>query len=82
MSPRLPRLTAKEVRHKLEVHGFEVVRQHGSHMILRDPEGRRVTLPSHAGKILHPKILELILDDAGLSEADFGPQTGASAAAR
>jgi predicted RNA binding protein YcfA (HicA-like mRNA interferase family) len=49
MSPRLPRVTAGEVQRVLEKHGFEVIRQRGSHRILRDPLGRRVTLPYHAG---------------------------------
>ena len=71
MSPRLPRVTAGEVQRVLEKHGFEVVRQRGSHRILRDPLGRRVTLPYHAGKILHPKILAAIMEDAGLSGKDF-----------
>jgi predicted RNA binding protein YcfA (HicA-like mRNA interferase family) len=55
----------------LEKHGFQVVRQRGSHRILRDPLGRRVTLPCHSGQILHPKILAAIIEDTGLSEADF-----------
>jgi predicted RNA binding protein YcfA (HicA-like mRNA interferase family) len=59
------------VQRVLEQRGFQVVRQRGSHMILRDPLGRRVTLPSHSGKILHPKILAMIIEDAGLSEEDF-----------
>ena len=71
MSPRLPRVTAGEVQRVLEKHGFEVVRQQGSHRILRDPLGRRVTLPYHAGKTLHPKILAAIMEDAGLSGKDF-----------
>ncbi len=71
MNSRVPRLTAHELQPVLEKHGFEVVRQHGSHRILRDARGRRVTLPYHAGKIIHPKIVELIIKDAGLSEADF-----------
>jgi predicted RNA binding protein YcfA (HicA-like mRNA interferase family) len=71
MSPRLPRVTAGEVQRVLEKHGFEVVRQRGSHRILRDPLGRRITLPYHAGKILHPKILAAIMEDAGLSGEDF-----------
>jgi predicted RNA binding protein YcfA (HicA-like mRNA interferase family) len=40
-------------------------------MILRDPLGRRVTLPYHPRKILHPKILAAIMEDAGLTEADL-----------
>jgi len=71
MSPRLPRMTAREVQRVLERRGFQVVRQRGSHMILRDQQGRRVTLPSHQGKILHPRILAAIVEDAGLSLADL-----------
>jgi predicted RNA binding protein YcfA (HicA-like mRNA interferase family) len=71
MNPRLPRLSAREVQRVLEKRGFRVVRQRGSHRILRDDMGRRVTLPCHSGKIIHPKILETIMDDAGLTEHDF-----------
>jgi predicted RNA binding protein YcfA (HicA-like mRNA interferase family) len=71
MNPRLPRLTAREVQRLLEKRGFQVVRQRGSHKIMRNPEGRRVTLPCHPGKILHPKILATILEYAGLSETDL-----------
>jgi predicted RNA binding protein YcfA (HicA-like mRNA interferase family) len=71
MSPRLPRLTAREVQRVLEKRGFRVVRASASHWILRDSLGRRVTLPYHAGRTLHPKILGMIMEDAGLTEADF-----------
>jgi predicted RNA binding protein YcfA (HicA-like mRNA interferase family) len=71
MNPRLPRVTAGEVQRVLEKRGFQVVRQRGSHRILRDSVGRRVTLPSHVGKIIHPKILAMIMGDAGLTSADF-----------
>ena len=39
----------------------------GSHKIYRNPEGRRTTVPFHAHKILHPKLLKSILNEAGLS---------------
>jgi predicted RNA binding protein YcfA (HicA-like mRNA interferase family) len=71
MSPRLPRVTAGEVQRVLEEHGFQVVRQRGSHRILRDPLGHRVTLPYHAGKTLHPKILAAMMEEAGLFGEDF-----------
>jgi predicted RNA binding protein YcfA (HicA-like mRNA interferase family) len=29
--------------------------------------GKRVTVPFHVGKILHPKLLKSILSDAGIS---------------
>ena len=36
-------------------------------MIFRNAEGRRVTVPQHTGKVLHPKLLKSILADAELS---------------
>jgi predicted RNA binding protein YcfA (HicA-like mRNA interferase family) len=48
--------------------GFSLVRQSGSHRIYKDAEGRRVTLPFHAGKVLHPKLLLSIMREAGISQ--------------
>ena len=67
MSPRLPRITAGQILRILHRLGFEEVRSSGSHRILRNAEGKRVTLPYHARQILHPKILQHILRDAELS---------------
>ncbi|MFM9903264.1 MAG: type II toxin-antitoxin system HicA family toxin [Pyrinomonadaceae bacterium] len=36
-------------------------------MIFKNSEGRRATVPFHVGKILHPKILKSILNEANLS---------------
>ena len=36
-------------------------------MIYRNVSGKRVTVPFHASKILHPKVLKSILRDANLS---------------
>lgn len=69
---RLPRLTAREVVRVIEHEGFVLVRQSGSHKIFRNSEGTRITLPFHPGKILHPKVLKAILEDAGLSVDDLG----------
>ncbi len=65
--PRLPRLTAHEIIGVLEKAGFSLARQSGSHMIYKNAAGKRVTVPYHAAKILHPKLLKSILRDAGLS---------------
>lgn len=68
MSPRLPRITtATDVIRVLEKIGFVLTRQSGSHRIYKNNEGRRVTVPYHAGKILNPKLLKSILNDAGLT---------------
>lgn len=71
MSQRLPRLTAAQVIRVLEHLGFALARSSGGHLIYKNDEGRRVTVPYHAGKILHPKLLKIILVDAGLTEDEF-----------
>jgi predicted RNA binding protein YcfA (HicA-like mRNA interferase family) len=64
---KLPRLTAREIIAVLEKAGFSLARQSGSHMIYKNAAGKRVTVPFHAAKTLHPKILKSILRDADLS---------------
>ena len=66
MTKELPRLTAKEVIAVLERVGFTFTRQSGSHKIFKNSEGKRVTVPFHDSKILHPKILKNILKDANI----------------
>ena len=66
MSEKLPRLTALEIIRVLEKEGFSFSRQSGSHKIYKNKKGKRVTVPFHSGKILHPKVLISILRDADL----------------
>ena len=67
MSGRLPRLTAKEVVRVLERQGFVSARSSGSHHIYKNALGRRVTVPAHSGKTLHPKVLQSILRDMDMT---------------
>ncbi len=69
--PRLPRVTVREIVAVLEKWGFSLARQSGSHMIYKNAAGKRVTVPFHASKILHPKVLKSILRDAGMSPQDL-----------
>ena len=71
MSRRVPRVTADEIIRVLEKVGFALVRQSGSHKIYKSSTGKRVTVPYHKGKVLHPKVLVNILKDAGLSREDL-----------
>lgn len=71
MSDKLPRVTATEVIRVLEHVGFFLARQSGSHKIYKNREGKRVTVPYHIGKILHPKVLKSILRDADLTVEKF-----------
>ncbi len=71
MSEKLPRVTASEIIKVLEKSGFVLTRQSGSHRIYKNGDGARATVPFHAGKILHPKVLKSILHGAGLSPEDL-----------
>jgi predicted RNA binding protein YcfA (HicA-like mRNA interferase family) len=71
MIEKLPRVTAEEVIKVLEHVGFLLSRQSGSHKIYKNQEGKRVTVPYHSGKTLHPKLLKSILRDAGLTIEQF-----------
>ncbi len=64
--PKLPRLTAKDLIKVLEKNGFILVRQSGSHMIYKNKENIRATVPFHGNKIIHPKIIKQILIDLKL----------------
>ncbi len=67
MSDRLPRITARGIIRVLERRGFVLSRSSGSHHIFKNTAGKRATVPVHAGKTLHPKILQSILRDADIS---------------
>ncbi|MFH1956707.1 MAG: type II toxin-antitoxin system HicA family toxin [Patescibacteria group bacterium] len=71
MPAELPKITAKEIIAVLERAGFNFARQGGSHKIYKNPEGKRVTVPFHSGKVLHPKVLKSILKDADISIANL-----------
>jgi len=68
---KLPRITALQIVKVLENRGFSLSRQSGSHKIYKDVVGKRVTVPFHSGKILHPKVLKSILSDAEISEEEL-----------
>ncbi len=67
MSEKLPRMTASEIIKVLEKNGFTLSRQSGSHKIYKDAAGNRATVPFHSAKILHPKVLKSILNEANLN---------------
>jgi predicted RNA binding protein YcfA (HicA-like mRNA interferase family) len=69
--PKLPRVTARQMATVLGKLGFSLTRQSGSHQIYRNAAGKRATIPYHAAKILHPKVLKSILRDAELSAEDL-----------
>ena len=68
---KLPRITAMQIIKVLGKKGFRFSRQSGGHKIYKNNQGKRVTVPYHTGKMLHPKLLKSILSDAEISEDEF-----------
>lgn len=68
MSPKTLRFNARQIIKLIEAKGFSLSRQSGSHMIFYNKKGVRVTIPNHASKIIHPKIVKNILRDVEIEE--------------
>ena len=56
MKDKLPKLNAKEAEKLLFDNGFVLDRQKGSHRIYKK-DNKRMVIPFHTSKILHPKII-------------------------
>lgn len=51
--------------------GFQSVRQRGSHLIIKHPDGRSTVVPVHPGEELGRGILMEIMNDVGISKKEF-----------
>ena len=72
MSPKQPRITAKDVVRALHRDGWYDDHQTGSHLyLLHATKPNRVTVSMHAGKTLKPATLASIIEDAGLTADEF-----------
>ena len=58
--PKDPRLNAIEAEKLLFENGFKLIRTRGSHRIYFKNQ-KRIVIPFHSGKILHPKIVKQVL---------------------
>jgi predicted RNA binding protein YcfA (HicA-like mRNA interferase family) len=67
--PRQPRLNAKEAEQLLLNAGFTQLRSKGSHRIYYR-KNVRVVVPFHAGKILHPKIVQQVMQAIDIAQTD------------
>ncbi len=68
---RYPVLKPREVCGILDSMGFVMVRQRGSHMQYRHPDGRGTTVPNHPGRDVSPVILRQIIKDIGSTLDEF-----------
>ncbi len=68
MSPRNPRLTAKQVIEQLRNAGFIEINQTGSHLKLFNKETRRTAIvPIHSSKIIPIGTLKAIEKQSGIT---------------
>jgi predicted RNA binding protein YcfA (HicA-like mRNA interferase family) len=69
--PGIPMIPAKVMIAFLKAHGFELVRQRGSHKFFRHGDGRTATVPDHKGEDLGRGITNKILHDVELTKDEF-----------
>jgi len=70
-SLKLRTVEAEKVIKALAKIGFQSVRQKGSHLIMKHPDGRSTVVPVHPGEELGRGILMEILNDVGMSKKEF-----------
>ncbi len=68
---RLPVVSARELERVLLGLGFERVRQRGSHVFYRHPDGRTTTIPHHKGRDIARPLIREILREVELSPDEF-----------
>jgi len=60
---KIPVLKPSELIKVLHKLGFVEVRQRGSHIQFRHPDGRGTTVPNHKGRDISPILLKQIMKD-------------------
>ena len=68
---KLPSIQPRKMCRILERLGFEAIRQRGSHIYYRHPDGRTTVVPFHSGEDLGRGLLRSILKDTEISRVDF-----------
>ena len=71
---RLPVVDFKTMDKILRKLGFTAVRQKGSHVFYRHPDGRVTTLPNHPGRDLARPLVREILREIDLTIEQFRHQ--------
>lgn len=69
---KLPKLTGKELAKIIEQFDFEHIHTKGSHMIFKHKDGRKTTIPYHAGEEIGPGLLlKIIKKDLNITREEF-----------
>jgi len=68
---RLRIIDARKMEKLLLKLGFQRVRQKGSHVFYRHPDGRTTTVPHHRGRDLARPLIKDILKEIKLSDNEY-----------
>lgn len=68
---KIPVVDFKTMEGLLLKMGFEKIRQKGSHVFYRHPDGRTTTLPNHPGRDLARPLVREILREIELAPGEF-----------
>ncbi len=68
---KLPLLSGKELVRVLKKLGFEAIRQRGSHVFLKHPDGRITVVPVHANQDIGRGLLRRILNDVDITPEEL-----------
>lgn len=68
---KLKLINAKEMEKLLLRLGFEKVRQKGSHVFYRHPDGRVTTVPHHKAKLLARPLIREILREIEITIEEY-----------
>ena len=71
---KLPIVDARRMERLLFQIGFAAMRQKGSHIFYRHPDGRTTTLPHHPGRDLGRPLIRAILREINLSPEEYVKQ--------
>ena len=64
-------LSARKVIRALENIGFRQIRQKGSHLFMRHPDGRITLIPIHPGEKIGKGMIRKIINDAELTRDEW-----------
>ena len=68
---KLPIIDFKKMNQILINLGFQKLRQKGSHVFYRHPDGRTTTVPNHAGRDLARPLIREIIREIEITVEDF-----------
>lgn len=68
---KLKRVDAETIIKVLKKIGFQPIRQHGSHLVMKHPDGRITVVPVHKGEELGRGIIRKIANDAQITREEL-----------